>query len=123
MLVLFTLGLGMFIGAKAAGYVEKHYTPEVTATLNAQAGEVQKQIDALDAVEDKAMIEQLSEKKTQLTREALQAIEWRSIWMIPAIGAAVVLAGFVLIFKDGRGTEGQPSLDDVTEAAAREEQP
>ena len=37
LLVLFTLGLGMMIGAQVAGRVEAHYTPPETGELNDQA--------------------------------------------------------------------------------------
>lgn len=47
MLVLFTLGLGMAIGAQLAGQVEKFYTAENVAELDAQAGEIAGQMDQL----------------------------------------------------------------------------
>ena len=105
MLVLFTLGLGMFIGAQIAGKVEAHYTPPETAELNTQAGEIGEQItDLEDRVEAdptlSGQMDQLVERQTDLSVQALQAMDWRSIWMIPCIGAGVILLLFALLFKD-----------------------
>ena len=105
MLVLFTLGLGMFIGAKVAGVVEGHYTPDTVADLNAEVKKLGDEIERLEAAAtpDAAEIETLTTKKAATELEALQAIEWGKIWMIPAIGAAVVMVFFALAFRERRG--------------------
>ena len=65
MLVLFTLGLGMFIGAQVAGRVEDKYTPENSAELTAEAGTLgeqmaglQDQVTELQGMKDKSKFEQ-----------------------------------------------------------------
>ena len=108
MLVLFTLGLGMMIGAQIAGRVEKHYTPPKTAELNEQAGAVGKKIEALEAESRSAEADSarevelaaLRKEQERLTIQALQAMQWRPIWAIPAVGAAIVMIGFLFIFRD-----------------------
>jgi len=49
MLVLFTLGIGMLIGAQVAGEVEKRYTPANNAELAKQAEELGKQMNQKQA--------------------------------------------------------------------------
>lgn len=61
MLVLFTLGLGMLIGAQVAGEVEEHYTTVV------------------------------GDEKI---------VAWQELWILPAVGAAVIMVLFALTFKD-----------------------
>ncbi len=110
LLVLFTLGLGMLIGAQIAGIVEARYT--TTASLNAAAavsgkGEEIKSMQEmrLAAAEgEKAalgeQIRQLETEKEQLRREELKALDWTPIWGIPAIFAAFILGIFVIVFKE-----------------------
>ena len=99
LLVLFTLGLGMMIGAQVAGRVEAHFTPPETAELNDKATELLDTItddmsdDEKKPIEDEAAALQLS---------ALQAIDWKGIWNIPAGAAAVVMVIFFILFKDQR---------------------
>jgi hypothetical protein len=47
-----------------------------------------------------AQAQQLGAEKNQLRQAELKAIEWKPLWAKPAIFAAVVLALFVLLFKD-----------------------
>jgi hypothetical protein len=109
MLVLFTLGLGMLIGAQVAGQVEQRFTPPETKELNAQAGEVGKQIAGLekqlanapaDASELRSQVAELRTKQSELTIRALQAKQWRPIWTIPAVGSAIAMLIFLAIFRD-----------------------
>ena len=99
LLVLFTLGLGMMIGAQVAGRVEAHFTPPETAELNDKATELLGTItddmsdDEKKPIEDEAAALQLS---------ALQAIDWKGIWNIPAGAGAVVMVIFFILFKDQR---------------------
>ena len=118
LLVLFTLGLGMMIGAQVAGRVEAHYTPPETAQLNDQATALLDTItdDMTDAVkkpiEDQAAALQLS---------ALQAIDWKGIWMIPAGAAALVMVIFLVLFKDDR-PESEPE-EEVAASGEPEQTP
>ncbi|MCA9428379.1 MAG: MFS transporter, partial [Candidatus Omnitrophica bacterium] len=116
MLVFFTLGFGMLIGAQIAGVMEEANTPQATVELNDQAGEVGKQIDSLSdqlaaATGDEAEsltqeIADLQKKKDGLAIDALREVNWKGIWLPPAIGAGVILVLFGLLFKDVRKQEG-----------------
>lgn len=132
MLVLFTIGLGMLIGAQVAGRVEQANTPQQTRTLNAEAQAIGKRIETLkqkitsgdqeDSRDVQATIEQLEKQQTELSMKALQAMNWRNIWAIPAIAAGVILLLFAIVFKDDT-SPNDVSEQDVAEAAATEEYP
>ena len=110
LLVLFTLGLGMLIGAQIAGIVEARYT--TTASLNAAAA-VSGKGDEIKSMQEMRLaaaegekaalgeqIRQLETEKEQLRREELKALDWTPIWGIPAIFAAFILGIFVIVFKE-----------------------
>lgn len=82
LLVMLTLGVGMFIGAKVAGYIETACTPEEYTVLERVA-------DISD--EDYAAAQKIHE---------LKQIDWQKLWGIPAIFAAGVLVFFFVAFKD-----------------------
>ena len=112
MLVLFTLGLGMFIGAKTAGYIEKSSTPPETAQLQLAAGDIGKRIDELKASGAPASeIDPLQAEQDAASMQALQAIQWKQIWTIPCIGAAVIMMIFAVSFRDD--TKDSESADDT----------
>jgi nucleoside transporter len=104
LLVLFTLGLGMMIGAQVAGRVEAHYTPPETGQLNDQA---KAQLDTITDDMTAAEKKPIEDKAKALQLLALQAIDWKGIWMIPAGAAALVMVIFFVLFKDDR-PESQP---------------
>ena len=106
MLVLFTLGLGMFIGAQVAGKIEAAFTPE--------ASEQAKELSIATGVEVDALIEagapevEIEAKKAEQGAQmhtALQLMNWKMIWGIPAIIAGVILVIFTLLFRDRRAEE------------------
>lgn len=110
MLVLFTLGLGMMIGAQVAGRIEAAHTPEASKAQAAVVKATGDQITALeiriaDARETErsgflAEVAQLEEDRTAARKAELKAIEWRLLWAKPAAFAALVLMAFVILFKD-----------------------
>lgn len=110
LLVLFTLGLGMLIGAQIAGVVEARYTPEqaksyaaAVASKGAEIKDLEGRRSTIDASEIAALDErigQLTAEKDELRRSELRALEWRPIWGIPAIFAAFVLVLFVIVFRE-----------------------
>jgi nucleoside transporter len=112
MLVLFTLGVGMAIGAKVAGKIEAMHTTEASKAFAVQVVEKGKEMDALSlklgsataaekpAIE--AQIKKLDDEKGAARKSELAAIEWKPLWGKPAIFAAGVLVLFVLLFKDSR---------------------
>lgn len=110
MLVLFTLGLGMTIGAQVAGRIEAKHTPEASKV---QAAIVVSKTEALNALQEKiaqaspadkpgleAQAKVLEAEKTVARKAELKAIEWKQLWGKPAAFAAIIFAAFVLIFKD-----------------------
>ena len=240
MLVLFTLGVGMLIGAQVAGRIEEAYTPAETAQLNAEASDIGSQIkdrqegldnavgkdgqDAFnkawdefaktaqisgvteifqmraeedtqqadfdkqalektkdlraqaneladklaaatdeserknieDAIKDlrnqqaqameelvrtesedkinqfvaankgvnadlllkRRVIERMTGYQGARSMEALQAMDWKSIWTIPAIGAGVILLLFTAIFRDDTRGDGKPEEESGEQAGA-----
>lgn len=110
MLVLFTLGLGMFIGAQVAGKVEAMHTPDASKAFAVQVGDLGKKVADVEArmatapAAEKAVLE--AELKTLVAaKEAariseLKALEWRPIWGFPAIFAGVVMLLFLAVFKN-----------------------
>ena len=116
LLVFFTLGLGMFIGAQVGGQVEKLFTPPESLAYSAEVEQLGKEIAALEkqqaeADADGEIEQQIAEKKAQLDASqlrALQTMQWKWIWGIPAIAAFVVMIVFMLAFRDDtRNAEGK----------------
>lgn len=124
MLVLFTLGLGMFIGAQVAGRVEARHTPPPSVhiselhpvkgaeirlledSLASTSGEEAQIIQDEIASEIAGLKKSLSDEERRALRQAeLNAIDWKSLWAKPAAFAAGVLLIFVLFFKDDRKRE------------------
>ena len=108
MLVLFTLGLGMFIGAQVAGKIEASHTTDESKAFAAQVVELNAQITVLkeEAGTEEPMDEAVTAQIATLTAEAgearrneLKAIEWKPLWGKPAAFAGVVLLIFVFLFK------------------------
>ena len=109
MLVLFTLGLGMAIGANIAGRIEAQHT---TAESKAKAQQVVSKTAEIEQLKGRlatatgaeratleSQVAQLEAEKTQLRRAELRAIEWKPLWGKPAIFAAAVLLLFLVLFK------------------------
>jgi nucleoside transporter len=117
MLVLFTLGVGMAIGANVAGRIEAMHTTAASKAFAAQVVEIGKQIDAANAKlaaasgADKTALQDQVTKLTADQGEArkseLKAIEWKPLWGKPAIFAAAVLVLFVALFRNPKS--GQPA--------------
>ncbi|MFN0111265.1 MAG: MFS transporter [Blastocatellia bacterium] len=102
LLVLFTLGLGMYIGAMAASYVLTQHTTDKSSEAAQQMVTKTAEIEKLKAnpAADKAQIAQLENQKAELRRAELKAIDWKPLWGKPAIFAAAILLIFLLLFKD-----------------------
>lgn len=100
MLVLFTLGLGMAIGAQIAGVVEQQHT---TAAAKAAAEKVVSQTAELEKLKGQAanaeQLTALEAQKNASRRDELRAIEWQPLWGKPALFAAAVLLLFLFLFK------------------------
>lgn len=108
MLVFFTLGIGMLVGAQVAGRVESFCTTSESRAFAARIGSLQMEARALENGADgnslrSADARRLAEiRETEipaLRRSELQAIDWRMLWGLPAAFAGFVLAAFLLLFK------------------------
>ena len=174
LLVLFTLGLGMFVGAQVTGFTEGILTDKSSATLEEEAEEVGTEIIALE----KSIVDETadSDVKTKLTsirakqsalllqaqsqkehEEQVEKVEaeiaalennsdknavgvdlaakrkersrlllpeknWKWLWGIPAIFAAIVLVIFAVLFKDDStsgndGAKDEPDADSASSDA------
>lgn len=110
MLVLFTLGLGMTIGAQVAGHIEIQHTPETSKAFSeqvtakgAEIAALQEQIAKAEAAAKPALqtsVNKLIEEQSTLRKSELKAIEWKMLWGKPAAFAGLILVGFVLFFSD-----------------------
>jgi nucleoside transporter len=119
MLVLFTLGLGMAVGAQAAGRIEAQHTPKASVWIAQVFPDKAESVRAIETRlesspdEEKAKIqEELSqavktirdganeEQQAALRKAELKSVEWKPLWAKPAIFAAAILALFVLLFKN-----------------------
>jgi nucleoside transporter len=122
MLVLFTLGVGMAIGAKVAGKVEAMHTTDASKMYAAKVVETGKAIDALKAktspvnaaekTDIQSQIDKLEAEKTEFRKSELKAIEWKPLWGKPAIFAAAILALFVVLFRNPKPYQNTPSSND-----------
>ncbi len=109
LLVLFTLGLGMFIGAQVAGKIEAQHTTAASKAFGEQVQAKGKEIAQLSekmakesGAEKSADENQLSKLKAEqaaLRKSELQAIEWKPLWGKPAAFAALILVLFVALFR------------------------
>ncbi len=110
MLVLFTLGLGMFIGAQIAGKIETQHTPEAAKEFAAQvqaaskeAQDIRAQILTAQPTEKEALQAQAEALETQAAearKSELRSLEWKPLWGKPALFAAIVLVVFLTLFRE-----------------------
>ena len=109
MLVLFTLGLGMLIGARVAGVWEERNTPQESRSLSAEVQELGTELARLqESGAPEAEVQALQAEQRSKLDEAQGLIDWQAIWALPAGLSALVLALFLAIFRD-RETSAQPS--------------
>jgi nucleoside transporter len=121
MIVLFTLGLGMAIGAQVAARIEGECTPPESVALKEVAPD---QADAVRTLEEREaaasgaektkLTAELTEKvdsihkkmtdeqKAVFRRAELKSIDWKSLWGKPAIFSIVVLLIFLALFRAPR---------------------
>ena len=101
LLVMLTLGLGMFIGAIVAGRIEKQHTPpESVAYSNTVVAKTKELANAIEAKLPEEQIEALTQEKVAARHDELAAIEWKQLWAKPAFFALAVAVVFVLFFRD-----------------------
>jgi len=100
LLAMLTLGLGMFIGAQAAGVIEEAYTPDESRALSSEVVDLGARI--AQAGESTAEGQSLLAEQSEKALRALQLVDWRMIWIIPAALAGLILLMFVAVFKNPR---------------------
>jgi len=121
LLLLFTVGLGMFFGSFLAGEVAKRYTPQESIALQDQVKNKQDEVNAAEQLlaeaesqkaeeaikELNAVIDGLDQERKELRVAELKAIDWRWIWGIPAALAGFVMVVFIVLFRNPE-TEKRP---------------
>ncbi len=101
LLVLFTLGLGMLIGARVAGVWDERNTPQETRVLMVEVQELGSELAQLEqAGASPQEIQSVREEQAGKLQRAQGLIDWQSIWALPALLSALVLGLFVAIFRD-----------------------
>lgn len=106
MLVLFTLGLGMLIGARVAGVWEEYNTPQESRTLSAEVQDLGAEIAVLEESGGAAeSIQDLRETQSAALQRAQGLINWEWIWGLPAVLAALVLGLFLAVFREQKPAE------------------
>ncbi len=110
MLVLFTLGIGMFIGAQVAGKVETLCTTDQSRAFAGQISALQEEarsLEELPAPTDQQSTPPNAQRISKirdieipaLRKQELAAIDWRPLWGLPAAFAGLVLLVFLALFK------------------------
>ena len=101
MLVLFTLGFGMLLGARVAGMWEEANTPQEVQVLSAEVQQIGSQIARLEeAGAPTADLDAMRGDQAALLQRAQKLIDWQAVWALPAGLSALVLALFVAIFRE-----------------------
>lgn len=118
MLVLFTLGLGMFVGAQVAGKIEGQHTTDASKAqaviVKAKAEEAGKLSEALakaDAAAKPALeasLKKVNEEKAAARKAELKAIEWKPLWGKPAIFAGIIMLVFLALFRNPAPVNAEP---------------
>ncbi|MCB9384617.1 MAG: MFS transporter [Bryobacterales bacterium] len=98
LLAMLTLGLGMLIGAQAAGVIEEKYTPPQSRELSAEVQQLGARIS--QAGEGSPEAQALAAEQSEKALEALRLVDWKMIWTIPAALAGLILLMFVAVFKN-----------------------
>ena len=122
LLLLFTVGLGMFFGALLAGNVMARYTPQESLDLRLQVADKQAEVNAAEQWLEEAeaqqageevirerntAIDELNQERKELRLAELKAVDWRWIWGIPAALAGFVMVVFIVFFRNPE-TEKRP---------------
>jgi hypothetical protein len=101
LLVLFTLGLGMAIGAQLAGRIEAQHTPQASIEFTQQRQVIAAEVAELKDQEPASPAIAAKERQmASLRLEELRAIEWRKLWAKPAIFAGIILLVFLVSFRE-----------------------
>ena len=99
LIAMLTLGLGMLIGAQAAGYIEKASTSAESTALSAEVQQLGVRIAQLEARGETGQAAALAAEQSAKAQRALETMDWQTIWLIPAALAGAILLMFVAIFR------------------------
>ena len=103
LLAMLTIGLGMLIGAQVAGVIEEQNTPAASTALSAEVQEIGARIAQLEQQGGGAAeIAALAAEQGAKALEALQLVQWQTIWLIPAALAGGILLLFLALFREER---------------------
>lgn len=100
LLVLITQGLGLGLGAQVMGRIVNAFTPPQAQQLNAESADLAREAFSMT---DPAAAKPLFDKANELAAQAAALTDWQTIWLIPAIAAAVIMVAFALLFRDDSG--------------------
>ena len=121
LLVFFTLGLGMAIGAKVAGHYEAEHTTAESIAFKAKVEAKGKEINVAKktmgdnpSASDKDRLKQLEQEKAALRHSELKAIDWNPLWTMPALMAGGVLVLFFLVFREPEVADEKSDSDEKT---------
>lgn len=130
MLVLFTLGVGMAIGAIVAGKVEAMHTTDASKAYAAQVVAKGSEIDGLNLkltaaneTEKAALRDQIAKldtEKGEARKAELRAVEWKPLWGKPAMFAAGVFILFVLLFGNPKPGQAAASVQNTPNRSEQE---
>jgi nucleoside transporter len=109
LLVLVTQGLGLGLGAQLVGRLVAAATPPEAQQLQARSAELAKESFATGSATAAA-------EAADLARQAGQMVDWFTVWLWPALGAAAVMILFALLFWDRsvNGETPEVSMEEAT---------
>lgn len=101
LLVLFTLGLGMLIGARVAGEWEERNTPQQSRLLSEEVLTLGARLAELEGSgASSAEIQAVRDEQASKLKLSQNLIDWQSLWGLPAGLAGLVLVLFLAIFRE-----------------------
>ena len=101
LLALFTLGAGMLIGAQVAGQIETSSTPQAAVALSEEVQQIGAEIARLtEQGGDASALQTLHEDQAAKSLKALQLVDWKTIWGVPAALAGLIMLLFAVLFKE-----------------------
>jgi len=114
LLVLFTLGIGMLVGAQVAGRIEAFNTPaeakaaaELVQAKSAEMATLAVSLETASAEQKpelEATLKTLETEKAAARKAELKAIHWKALWGAPAAFAGLILLLFVALFRTPKKT-------------------
>ena len=102
------------IGAKVAGAVEAKCTPAASVAAGEQVKQITAQIAKLkESKGPEAEIKALEASQKAARLSQLKAMDWKTLWGIPAIMSAAIFLVFMVAFKEPVNRGGNTVVTDV----------